>query len=118
MAVLTLAQPFMLINHKAMYRDSLLYFAVVNISLIKVKLLVDKGIEIDAVNDYRITSLYELISYADYYPTWKEEFECIKYLIRQRANVHAICNKSLCLAIAYQGNERQFPNHNSYVGDV
>lgn len=88
-------------NHKAMYGDSLLHLAVVNTSLIKVKLLVDKGIEIDAVNDYGMTSLHELLSYADCYPTWKEEFECIKYLIRQGANVHAICNKSSCSAIAY-----------------
>ncbi|KAF8866194.1 hypothetical protein BDZ45DRAFT_720337 [Acephala macrosclerotiorum] len=117
-AILTLAQPFMHINHKSMDGDSLLHYAVVNANFIKVKLLVDKGIDIDAVNDYGKTSLQQLLLFANCYPTWKEEFECIKYLIRQGANVHAIFNKRSCSAIAYQDNERPFPTYDSYAGDV
>jgi hypothetical protein len=115
-SVFTLAQPFIHINHKSMNGDSLLHGAVSTVSLIKIKILVHKGIEIDAVNDEGITSLQMLLFYANGRPTWEEEFECIKYLIRQGANVHAICQGRSCSVIAYQAKERYCPT--SYAGDV
>ena len=112
-AFLTLGRPFLDINLKFDGGFSFLHFATRNVEFDKIKLLVDKGIKIDDVDDSGMTSLQSLLWDLRLSYTWRDEFESIKYLIRHGANIHAIYEGKSCSAIVYRDG-----GYGSYAGDV
>jgi len=111
--LLNFGQPFLDINTKLPKGDSFLHGSVYNPQFAKIKHLVDKGIDIDALDDDGMTGLQQLLRLLRLIDSLWDELESIKYLIRHGANIRAICKGRSCSAIAYENKY-----NGSYAGDV